>query len=1064
MAEYDPSQTIVWDGENEQGYEEGDDIETSHIQHSSEEQENEPYVPDHSQHVLGDLPSRDGATDEVGAYDPESLSSSLPVTVPATTSVKPSPQPAVVKKPRTAGGFLVGDSDDEDEQDEAPQVGAPSEQSSGSILLKSAQIQDPAGVPSNPSPAPQVTQVVAAPSASLAAQRLVSQSPPPPVNRIADLEKRVLDDPRGALDAWQALIAEHKRNNDIVQTRQTFDRVLAIFPQAADIWVEYLEFELDMNNFSEAEIIFGRSIKNVPNVKLWTKYLDYIRRRNDVNDPSGEPRLVVASAYEFVIDNIGLDKDSGKIWAEYLQFLKSRPGNAGGSQWEDQQKMDQLRKAYQRAIVVPIANVNTLWREYNEWEMTLNKLTGRKYLTEKSPSYMSAKSANTALENITRNLKRNTLPRLPPAAGFDGYQEYMEQVEIWKKWIEWEKSDPLDIKDDTQPNGPYQKRVLYVYKQALMALWFWPEMWVDAAQWCLENNISTAEGQPQGLEFLTMSIQANPESVLLALRHADYIESTYPSDEKDEAKIARGKAVRAPYDRVLDALYEHVNRIKDREATAIRNIQESAPKPQIEDADDDESPAANDGTKEMIKRIQDGYAAQTNLLKNIISFVWIALIRAMRRIQGKGKPNTELGGMRQAFQEARQRGHITSAVYSAVALMEWVIYKEPAGGKIFDRGAKLFPQDETFALENIKYLHSRDDYNNARVLFETVVGRLTSKPETVHKAKALYAYMHKYESTYGELAQIAKLEKRMAELFPEDRYLTNFSARYSSDNFDPISAPIIVSPATQTRPPAFHPHMAMPSVEQQQHSPRPGQAQLAGGRTSPPPPTNQGSYMNSPKRALQIDDYEESNFQPRKMQRTEYNNPQGQQGSDYQFQRGASPLKGAAGRRLAQQRVPTAGASSSYHSAAPAPIARDITFLLSLIPRADLYDGHRLNPRATASMLQRIDVPDFTVWKQQKGQGQGHARKVSVGGEYGYRGGSPFVGGGRPVPYREGSVRPGSSGSYEPPPAFGPGGGQQHQAYETGQGAWGGGYSGFGGHAPPPSMYGQGGQGRYPPY
>lgn len=468
-----------------------------------------------------------------------------------------------------------------------------------------------------------------------------------------------------------------------------------------------------MDNFPEAEQIFAKSIKDVPNVNLWTKYLDYIRRRNDLNDPSGQPRQIVASVFEFVIDNIGLDKDSGKIWAEYIQFLKSGPGSVGGSQWQDQQKMDQLRKAYQRSIVVPIANVNTLWKEYGEFEMGLNKLTGRKYLTEKSTSYMSAKSANTALENITRRLDRTTLPRLPPAGGFEGHLEYMEQVDIWKKWIEWEKSDPLDLKDDTSAGNPYQKRILYVYRQSLMALRFWPELWVDAAQWCFDNNISTAEGQPQGLEFLTKGIEANPESVLLAFRHADYIESTYPSEERDEAKIARGKAVRAPYDKVLDALYDQINRVKDREALAIANIQAAAPKPSAADTnDEDETAAANDNTKEIIKRIQEGYAAQTNLLKNIISFVWIALIRAMRRIQGKGNPGSPLGGMRQAFQEARQRGHLTSAVYSAVALMEWVIYKEAAGGKIFDRGAKLFPLDEGFTLENIKYLHSRDDYNS----------------------------------------------------------------------------------------------------------------------------------------------------------------------------------------------------------------------------------------------------------------------------------------------------------------------------------------------------------------
>ncbi len=96
-------------------------------------------------------------------------------------------------------------------------------------------------------------------------------------------------------------------------------------------------------------------------------------------------------------ENVGLDKDSGKIWLDYIQFIRFGPGTIGGSGWQDQQKMDQLRKAYQRAICVPISNVNILWKEYDQFEMGLNKMTGRKFLAERSPAYMSAKSANTAL-------------------------------------------------------------------------------------------------------------------------------------------------------------------------------------------------------------------------------------------------------------------------------------------------------------------------------------------------------------------------------------------------------------------------------------------------------------------------------------------------------------------------------------------------------------------------------------------------------------------------------------------------------------------------------------------
>ena len=75
---------------------------------------------------------------------------------------------------------------------------------------------------------------------------------------------------------------------------------------------------------------------------------------------------------------------------------------------------------------------------------------------------------------------------------------------------------------------------------------------------------------------------------------------------------------------------------------------------------------------------------------------------------------------------------------------------------------------------------SDNPFADARVVFETCVNRLTSKPETLAKARPLYAYFHKYESQYGELSQILKLEARMAELFPDDPKLKSFTCRYSS--------------------------------------------------------------------------------------------------------------------------------------------------------------------------------------------------------------------------------------------------------------------------------------------
>jgi len=137
--------------------------------------------------------------------------------------------------------------------------------------------------------------------------------------------------------------------------------------------------ELEHDEFYRLEQIFNKTLMSIPNVELWSLYLDYIRRRNNlITDTTGNARKVVTQAYEFVLQNIGIDKDAGFIWQDYLKFLKSGPGTVGGASWQDGQKMDSLRKAYQSAIRIPTQSVNPLWTEYSTFETTLNKTTVRK--------------------------------------------------------------------------------------------------------------------------------------------------------------------------------------------------------------------------------------------------------------------------------------------------------------------------------------------------------------------------------------------------------------------------------------------------------------------------------------------------------------------------------------------------------------------------------------------------------------------------------------------------------------------------------------------------------------
>lgn len=503
--------------------------------------------------------------------------------------------------------------------------------------------------------------------------------------------------------------------------------------------------ELDIADFYRVEQIFNRSLLSILNVELWSMYLNYVRRRNNLTtDTTGTARQVVAQAYDFVLKTIGIDKDAGYIWRDYVKFLHSGPGEIGGNGWQDLQKVDSLRKAYHQALVVPTDIVDSIWAEYTGFEMGLNRATasclllvlvhanmtqGRTFLQAQIAGHIQATQAYSQLKKITANLNRSTIPRLPPARGFNGDLEHQEQIRIWHEWIDWEKTDPLLLKTDGD-DGPakYKSRILYVYKQATITMRFEPEFWYEAAEFCFANELET-----DGERFIDQGMAANPESCLLAFRQADRIESRPVSGEGPDAVKRQGDTVREPYNKLLDALYSLIKQTEDREKKAVARVQERfAHQPSELNGRDshedyDDAQKAREAAQEVqIKAIQAGSAAQIEHIRTILSHVWIGLMRAMRRVQGKGKPGAEIGGFRGVFTDARKRGRITSEVYVASALIEHQCYKDPAATKIFERGMKLFPEDENFALEYVKHLI---DINDATSKFSvpSAISLLTSR-------------------------------------------------------------------------------------------------------------------------------------------------------------------------------------------------------------------------------------------------------------------------------------------------------------------------------------------------
>jgi cleavage stimulation factor subunit 3 len=85
-------------------------------------------------------------------------------------------------------------------------------------------------------------------------------------------------------------------------------------------------------------------------------------------------RLSISQAYEFALSHVGLDLLAGPIWKEYLAFV--REGETR-SQWEEQTKVADYRALAGRAVRVPFEGVEDVWREYDQFEGQVNRVTVR---------------------------------------------------------------------------------------------------------------------------------------------------------------------------------------------------------------------------------------------------------------------------------------------------------------------------------------------------------------------------------------------------------------------------------------------------------------------------------------------------------------------------------------------------------------------------------------------------------------------------------------------------------------------------------------------------------------
>ncbi|KAI9228389.1 MAG: hypothetical protein DHS80DRAFT_15684 [Piptocephalis tieghemiana] len=525
-----------------------------------------------------------------------------------------------------------------------------------------------------------------------------------------------------------------------------FERFLQQFPSSAKHWTQYAEWARGQGKQEMVQGIYKRCLRNLPDVNLWNSYIGFIQSL-PVADAKAK-REAVQAAYDGALAAVGWQKGAGIIWMGCIEHAKSLQTD---TTWEESRKMDSLRALYRRAIAVPTAQVETIWREYDAFETGLSKLTAKKFLSEQSPIYMTARTTAREMRGYVDGLDRTSLATPPTWT-----EKEKEQLHVWKRYIAWEKSNPLKSPSALDVHA----RVTGAYKEALMYLRHYPEIWYDAANY----QLTEAQRPEDAVIILRTAIDAKPSSFLLHFALAEVEERR---KRYTEAKTVYEDLLSGLNDRVKQAEQEYTEAMKrleeeeEEEANTQGKSTEEGGGPMEMGQDGEgrerlrEAARARDRARERVKEERKGKLAR---IGRLFSSAWIAYMRFSRRTEG-------IKTARGIFSRARKTGLCSHHLFIAAALMEFYNTKEPGvAGRIFELGLKTFSEDAQYISTYLGYLIQVNDDSNIRALFERTINTLP-KPD----AMGIWRQFLHYESQYGDLVGIEAADRRFSEVYPEGK-------------------------------------------------------------------------------------------------------------------------------------------------------------------------------------------------------------------------------------------------------------------------------------------------------
>lgn len=160
-------------------------------------------------------------------------------------------------------------------------------------------------------------------------------------------------------------------------------------------------------DFRKLEIHFSNSLKNSTDISLFKVYLKYIKsQHNEVN---------LIPVYDFILKKLSHHWDIFYFIKPYIAFLRS-------AQISEDDRIEKMRSIFHASFLTPMVNFKSLWKEYETFEMDLNRTTGAKMISEVMPIYQKT----SRLYLLYKNMYDYENECFQDKLSFDDYYEILE--------------------------------------------------------------------------------------------------------------------------------------------------------------------------------------------------------------------------------------------------------------------------------------------------------------------------------------------------------------------------------------------------------------------------------------------------------------------------------------------------------------------------------------------------------------------------------------------------------------------------------------------------------------